>query len=143
MPIGDWIPKDVGDLPVRNPYGKDLTIARLVEIRKEESGPMNQMMAAIERGEVPAPNDRAKLMLTGKYGKWPYCERGLIRDIAPWLLSNPEVNAIAGPVLRRFVANMKQKTTDMPYAPTVVIPPCPTSILMTEVIITGRYFHRL
>ena len=120
-PFGDWMPEDVSSLPVRNPYGAALTIKRLTEIRSEESGPIKMMISAIEKGEIPAPDSRAKLILTGEYGKWPYCGKRMVRNIAPWLLNNPEVDAIAGPILRRFVANMKQGTTDMPYPPTVVI----------------------
>ena len=98
--------------PVVNPYGNMIDMDTLLEIREKARAPQRLIMQKIRDGEIPPPNDRLKYNLTGEIPeRWPWT----LNRVQSSNVNNKAVNDMLEPIIHRFVKNIQNKTTDMPY----------------------------
>ena len=110
---GEWIEAD-STYPIENPYGEMVSMDQLLQIREAQRAPQRAMLDKIRSGEIRAPNARLQYNLTGEIPKeWPL-ETPHTAAISPYAML-PEVDDIIRPIIHRFVENLKNKTTDMPF----------------------------
>lgn len=107
----------IPEWPVINPYGDNCTLAGYPMVRGPEHAAAKEFFEKVKRREVPPPSDAIAYQYFGE-GSWPYHDgKAFVPD--PYVMS-PEANEVFRPVLRKLVADLKNKSTHMIFEPKVV-----------------------
>ena len=100
--------------PIINPYTTDLN--ELNMLRLKASAPRKKFIEAIKKGQIEAPNDLARYVFLGEKGP-NLTKMAFPPSPPPDSMDYKEVKELLTPVYNRFIKNIQDETTDMPYEP--------------------------